>query len=258
MFSKYHYLPVICLFFLGFSQSSLSQYALNGDAIQLPEADCFQTSIAINNQRASIWNTTQIDLTQAFDIEFTLNFGVDDINGADGFIFVLQNDPAGTTALGQIAENLGFNYGNGTGGLSPSLGVEFDTWSSASNLNDPSYDHTAISINGNVDHNSADQLVGPLPMLPLPGGGEGNVEDGQDYEIRVQWDPITQTIDTYVNCELTISLVNYDLINNVFSGNPNVWYGITSATGGFDNIQSVCFSNNTCCLEDNAGFIVDP
>lgn len=244
MLIKNHSFIIICSCFLFLCQVGIGQdYELVGDAISIG-SDCYQLTDAILNESGAIWNNTQIDLTQPFDIEYTINLGTDDA-GADGIVFVFQN--IGINALGAIAQGIGYQN------INSSLGIEIDTWNNT-NLSDLPEDHIAIISNGDSDHASVNNLAGPL--FALPGGA--NMEDGQDYTIQIQWDPNTQSIEVYVNCILTISLLNYDLVNEIFAGNPDVWFGFTSATGGFYNAQTVCPSEDfePCCL-GNPGFI-DP
>ena len=44
----------------------------------------------INNDFASIWNSSMLNLNQPFQIDAELNFGTKDATGADGMAFVLQ------------------------------------------------------------------------------------------------------------------------------------------------------------------------
>lgn len=242
MYFKYKFLIVLSVCFLCFGLDGFSQdYELNGDAIQL-NPDCYQLTEDILNEQGSIWNNSQIDLTQSFYIEFVANFGTDDA-GADGIAFVIQN--SGVNALGGIAQGIGYQ------GISPSLAIEFDTWNNT-NLSDLAQDHVAIQSNGNPDHVSANNLAGPVTALP----GGANIEDGQDYTIQIIWDANTQSIEVNIDCVLTISLDNYDLVNQIFLGNPNVWFGFTGATGGFANFNTVCTKDfEACCIGNTPGLI---
>ena len=245
MFFKILFLRLLFVCFLCFSLNGFAQdYELNGDAIQL-NPDCYQLTDNILNEQGSMWNNNQIDLSQSFNLEFIVNFGNDDM-GADGIAFVLQNN--GVNSLGAIAQGIGYE------GISPSLAIEFDTWNNT-NLSDLAIDHVAIQSNGNPDHTSTNNLVGPAAALP----GGANIEDGQDYTLQIQWDANTQTIEVFVDCNLTITLNNYDLVNQIFMGNPNVWFGFTSSTGGFSNMHTVCPTNfEACCLGNIPGLIIDP
>jgi hypothetical protein len=82
-------------------------------------------------------------------------------NGADGLAFVVQN----------VANNVG-TTGEGIGyqGLSPSIGITYDTWHNPEN-NDPSQNYVGIDINGNVVHGPSN---GPTVTLPAPELGAGD------------------------------------------------------------------------------------
>ena len=231
MYFKQLRTTTLCIIAVLFSLPSIAQnYTLNGDAIALGD-DCYQLTDAVNTQFSTVWYNDQIDLTESFDIEFIINLGSNDMNGADGIVFVLQT--VGINAIGASGGGIGFE------GFAPSFGVEFDTWQNG-DFDDPAEDHVAIMQNGDPNHFNANTLSGPLPILP----GGANAEDGLDHVIRIEWNTGTQSIDVYVDCILTISLDNYDLVTEIFEGDPNVFFGFTSATGGANNVQTVCLSPN--------------
>lgn len=229
MFTK-HYLLSLLVCLIGFSQTSLAQYQLNGDATQIGD-DCYQLTSEAEFLNGTVWYTDQLDLNESFDIEFIINLGSNDANGADGMVFVLQT--VGTSAIGESGGGIGFE------GFEPSFGIEFDTWENA-DFFDLVDDHVAIISNGDPNHGTVNNLAGPVPML----AGGANAEDGQDHVVRIEWNADTQTVDVYIDCELTVSLDNYDLVNDIFLGDPNVWFGFTGATGGSVNVQTVCLSEN--------------
>lgn len=203
---------------------------------------CYQLTEGTLNNSGAIWYSNPIDLSVSFNIEFTANFGITD-DGADGIVFVLQNNS--TNELGGIAQGIGYE------GMLSSLGVEIDTWNNT-NLFDMVEDHVAIVSNGDVNHSSPNNLVGPVTVLP----SGANIEDGQDYLIQIQWDSTSQSMEVFINCVLTIALINYNIVDELFMGNPIVWYGFTSATGGFFNVQTVCPSNDfTPCCNGTPAFI---
>lgn len=186
---------------------------------------CFELTPAQPNQTASLWQLSQIDLTQSFDIRFLANFG--NIDGAgDGIAFVLQGE--GVTALGGPGNGLGYST------LSPSLAVEFDTWHHPL-LGDITSDHTAILKNGSNMHFTANNLAGPVQAYLQ----SSNIEDGVWREIRIVWNPASTMFRVFYNNALRLNL-NQNIINTVFAGNSLVWWGITAATGASGNQQQVC------------------
>ncbi len=209
------------ILFLALTSSSLyAQYTLVGNAVQTG-VRTYQLTQNANWQNGSVWNTTKIDLTSSFDIFFEVYLGNHD-DGADGIAFTLQ--PVSTNAG---APGLGL----GSGGISPSVIVEYDTYQ---NGFDPAFDHIAIEKNGDVDHNTANKLAGPISAT----AAATDIEDGQWHSSRVIWNATTKTIEVYFDCNLRLSYSG-DIIATIFGGNPNVYYGFTAATGGSINEQSV-------------------
>ena len=205
-------------------------YYLNGDAVVTGE-DCYQLTPASNNQTGSVWYADQVDLSQPLDLQFVLNLGAND-GGADGICFVMQT--VGVNALGEDGEGLGFSGSD----FQPAFAVEFDTYQNG-NQGDPNADHIGIVSNGNVDHNAATSIAGPVQADPF----DANIEDGEDHDGRVTWDPDEQVVRVYFDCELRLEgFVN--LIDDIFLGQNQVYFGFTASTGGATNIQTVCLSAN--------------
>lgn len=113
-----------------------------------------------------MWNNNKIDLTQSFDFNFDVFLGSNDA-GADGIVFVLQ--PI-STSVGSTGGGLGYD------GITPAVGVTIDTWQNG-NDNDPAFDHIAIQLNGNLNHNVANNIAGPVTAI----NGNNNIEDGVWY-----------------------------------------------------------------------------
>ena len=57
-------------------------YVLNGTAINAGP-DCYQLTTTQGNQNGAVWYEDLIDLSQPFDLNFTMNFGTLDASGAD-------------------------------------------------------------------------------------------------------------------------------------------------------------------------------
>lgn len=134
------------------------------------------------------------------------------------FVFTPQ-----TNRLGYVGEGIGFS------GLVPSIGIEIDTWINY-HLKDPKEDHLAIMANGRVGH--YDNLAGPTPIP--------NIEDCLQHSFVVIWNPQTQRLSVEIDRKEIIS-TQLDLVNQIFRGNPQVYWGVTAATGRYNNIHEVCF-----------------
>ena len=142
----------IFLFFsLFFSFITYGQYTLNGNATQ-DNCHCYTLTQNVNTQQGSVWNNTKIDLSQSFDFTFQVFLGCSDFFGADGIAFVLQ--PI-STSVGTSGGGMGYE------GITPSVAVTLDTYQNSSPDNDPFYDHVAIQLNGNINHNNAATTLTP-------------------------------------------------------------------------------------------------
>lgn len=209
-----------------------AQFVLNGDAVSLG-GNCYQLTEEVNYSAGSIWYETLINLEEDFEINFSLNFGDLDASGADGMYFVLQ--PVGT-GLGDAGGGMGYL------GITPSLGIEFDTYQNGG-YGDPAFDHVAIQYNGDLDHTGIFNLDGPVQILD----GINNVEDGDYHKAKITWDAETQHLQVFVDCVYRVGFVTevFDIIETIFAGDPEVYFGFTAGTGGSFNNQYVCFEYTT-------------
>lgn len=222
------------------------QYQLNGNA-QANSCNCYTLTNEANFQSGSAWNTTLFDLNNPFDFRFSVNLGCKDADGADGIVFMLQQQ---STSLGASGGGIGFE------GVSPSIGILLDTWQNTNN-NDPAYDHISIQANGVLSHGS--DLAGPVPAS----ASSNNIEDCAWHILRITWDPVTQWIRAYFDGVLRVE-AQVNLIADIFNNNPRVFWGFTAATGGSNNLQQFCtalapifqtsLTNNNGCLGDLVSF----
>ncbi len=212
-----------------YSLCSFSQaYFLNGSATATGN-DCYQLTPAIGTQNGTVWYADLIDLSEPFDISFEMFLGNIDLNGADGICFVMHTQ--GTSAIGATGGGMGYlNFGT-------SLAVEFDTYQNSNPYSDPAFDHIAIQRNGNVNHNTIDNLGGPVQMAPF----NANTEDGQYHPVRIVWDPNNFLFSVYFDCALRLE-TTLDIANTIFGGENMVNWGFTAGTGGLSNVQSVCLT----------------
>lgn len=223
-----------------------SQYTLNGNAFANAQCGCYTITQNAMGQGGSVWNINTINLTNSFDFTFDVYLGCGGLNsGADGIAFGLQPIGTGVGSLGG---------GMGLGGVSPSFGVFIDTYQNPTPDNDPWSDHLAINANGNIYHDgSATDLAGPI-VIP-------EIEDCAWHAFRVSWNAATLTFQVYLDGILYITYTG-DIVNNIFSGNPNVYFGFAGATGYAANLQQICSSvqatfapsATTACLGDPVTF----
>ena len=223
---------LFCLSVAGFGQS----YSTNGNAVNLGN-DCYRITNEVNFQNGTVWYSNTLNLNEPFAFDFYMNFGDNDADGADGMVFVLQQQ--GVNAIGINGSGMGYQ------GFFPSFGIEFDTYSNnadpftGQNMGDPMADHCAFLKSGDVNHASANNLAGPVQLSST----NANVEDGDDHVVKITWDPTTETVELYFDCVLRLS-DNIDLLGNIFTNSPNVYFGFTGSTGGFNNLQLVCLQEN--------------
>lgn len=189
---------------------------------------CFQLTVKNYNQNGAIWSQNRIDLNQNFRIYAKLNFG-DDWTGADGIGFVIQY--LGSN-LGSTGEGIGF------GGISPSLGIEFDTYQ---NPYDPGYDHIALIKNGNGQHTVSPSTTLKGPNISLNPGGS-TVKDGKYYPVEINWNANLKTLICKFNGVQKINHI-IDLQKDIFKDSQFVYWGFTAATGGSTNTHSVCIDS---------------
>lgn len=217
-------LTLLLIFFLsGFAYSQ--SYFLNGNASAQGNG-CYTITPEIGWQNGTVWYSDQLNLNENFTLEFLMNFGTTDGEGADGMVFVLQT--VGTSAIGINGAGMGFQ------GFNPSFGIEFDTFSN-SESGDMVADHVAFLRDGVVNHNATQNLAGPVQA----NSSNINIEDGNDHIVRISWNATTNVMELYVDCALRLSLQN-NIVASVFGNNSNVYWGFTGATGFYYNLQTVC------------------
>ncbi len=217
------------LVFVLFTITAFGQFVTNGSAFSTG-GNCFTLTPAFNTQNGSVWSTSTINLTQSFDLNFTMSFGAND-GGADGNCFILQ--PAGTNVLGIGGGGMGFE------GLPTGFAVEFDSYQNSNPNSDPWYDHIAFMKNGVVNHGSANNLAGPVQANAT----NANIEDNTSHQVRMVWNATTMTFSCYFDCNLRLS-ATIDMVNSIFLGNPIVYYGFAGSTGGLNNLQTVCLPSS--------------
>ena len=242
---------IFCINYLFLNISTAQQYNVAGNAVAMTTPGCYRLTNT-TSQSGAVWNIYKINLTQSFDITLTLNFGnrseihyVPATCGADGMTFVLQPLSSGV-----------FGPGGGVGyqGITPSLGVVMDTY--VDNPTDPSYQHISIHKNGDVLHNTTNQLVSYTAAVGFP----SNITDGLDHKFRFTWTPTTSgvgTINVYFGTATTLPTtptLTYtgNIVFDIFSGDPNVYWGVSGSTGGCWNIQYVCMTTVSNFSSDTA------
>lgn len=220
-------LPAALMFMCCSLSIAQSPFAVKFDATEI-SCNCYQLTENDINQHGSVWNKNQLDLTQSFDFTFKVYLGDLDGWGADGMSFVLQQD---TTSVVLPYGNPGHHF------LVPSLAVELDQFFESEN-GDLADDHLAILANGSYDHNSADNLAGPVDALLFG----ANIDDGVERELRIVWDAPNNTMDVYFS-QMFFPILTYtgDIVTTIFGGDPLVYWGFTGGSGGIPSEHRFCF-----------------
>ncbi len=214
---------------------------------------------ANNNQHGAAW----FDVPQPISTGFTtaFQFQISSTNScffcsfpADGIALVIQNDPAGTGALGYTGNGQNMAYGNndvstasGPGNaIQNSLAIELDTHQN-SNYSDPDGNHIAVQSCGpnnsstlspnSADHNyvCGDGNLAKLALQSLPSGM--SLTDGKTHTITVNYLPPgtctsgCNNLSVYMDSTLILQ-ATVDITKQLsLTGNGSAYIGFTAATG---------------------------
>ncbi len=224
MFSRLYFLIVLLTSvpFASFAQIPMMQdFTIIGDTYKTLDG-CYRLTEEVDYSSGSIWYKYPVDLSEPFKIQLSIRVGCKDESGADGMVFVFTKR---MNQLGYVGEGIGF------AGLVPSVGIEIDTWRNY-HLNDPAEDHIAIMANGRVGHRS--DLAGPNKIV--------NIEDCYRHSLVIIWRPESQKLSVEIDTQEVIAATG-DIARNIFGGQNKVYWGVTAATGRYNNLHEVCFDS---------------
>ncbi len=215
---------------LAVSAEGQGSYQLNGSTVDLG-GGTYQLTQAVNSEFGTVWYKIQHDINKPFNVQGQMNFGADP-GGADGIALVMQTN---CLSVGGSGGGLGFS-----GITGQSFEIEFDTYQNTAGSGnqdnkDPAFDHIAVEKNGYVVHDgTANALTKPIQMDPVL----TSVKTGAWYDFQINYNPITKELRVFFHGVLRVDTV-YDIAANVFPGKQYVYWGFTSSTGGFNNIQQI-------------------
>ena len=200
--------------------TDVSQLTLNGNAAQsnaglrLTSADKKQHGSVFYEQALAIESNTSF----ATQFQFQIGGGTD---GADGFTFMLQNDPSGLNALGAMGGSLGY------GGINRSLAIEFDSFFNSQF--DNNNNHISILQDGNV-RNSLSLATAPFDL-----------NGGQVLNSWIEYDGESDLLEVYLSDTLykpatSVLSLNVDLSETV---GDRAYLGFSAATGGRVNNHDI-------------------
>ncbi|MBB1074177.1 PEP-CTERM sorting domain-containing protein [Rhodoferax sp. 4810] len=178
---------------------------------------------ATNNQSGSVFSSDRIMLdantsfSSMFQFRITNSGGNRDTDGigADGLVFVMQTM---SNTAGTIGGGMGYK------GLSPSFGVEFDTWNN-SGWDDNNGNHVGIDLNGDI--NSVTQVAVPTRM------NNGNV-----WSAWVDYNSVSDSMEVRLiegteEARPEVALLSYTISSTALPITENgAFFGFTAGTGG--------------------------
>ena len=200
---------------------------LNGNATQA--GDVLRLTSTSANQAGSAFldRPLAINANTSFETQFQFQISGGS-GGADGFVFMLQNDTQALNALGFTGGDLG--YGSfqqaASAGISQSLAIEFDTYQNAWDSNN---NHISILRDGGIN-NVLSTTVAPFD---LNGGGLLNAwidYDGNTNLLEVSLG------DTLNKPETALLSLNIDLASVV---GDQAFLGFSAGTGGLSNNHDI-------------------
>ncbi|MCB0701315.1 MAG: T9SS type A sorting domain-containing protein [Ignavibacteriae bacterium] len=238
-------------------QSNPKNYSFNNkeNAHQLTDGSNRMQATAIWNN-SSIAGFEKIDINKNFLVEAEYYLGYKDKEGADGIAFVLQSD--GDDKLGSLGVGMGYaaNIYDGNKKVSPSLGIELDTWfnypGSPPAVDVNPEDHFGYVVNGNlmdrigIDRNAKEDIKN----RPL------NIEDSTFHCVKFFWNTETKELSSYLDGQLR-KTERFDgstnrSLNSIIQTDLAFW-GFTTGTATRDNIHMVRFDQIT--RENEACFV---
>ena len=127
------YTTLVALFMM--ITTSNAQFEVIPDAFVV-RGDTFQLTPDDKGKKGSVWYQIQHNLADDFSVSGKMYFGTEDSLGADGIVFVMQDN-----CFVQGGAGGGMGYENMPGN---SIGVEFDIFKNPGFVQDPFVDHIAI------------------------------------------------------------------------------------------------------------------
>ena len=172
---------------------------LSGSALQL-------TVDGVINQAGSAFLKTPMNV-QTFTTDFTFQLTN---GGADGFMFVLQNNSP--TALGAYGANLGY------GGIGKSVGIKFDLYDNGGEGGDS----TGLYQNGQLPTLPATDLT-PVAI---------DLHSGHLMKAHMTYDGATLVVNILDTLTQQLATQSYTVDIPTLLGSPNAYAGFTGGTGG--------------------------
>ncbi|MFZ6029427.1 MAG: lectin-like domain-containing protein [Chloroflexota bacterium] len=217
--------PQAKIFFPNFTTENSTTLALVGSAEIFADNDSLRlTPLVPVAQSGAAWYNVPLDVSGRFETIFDFRI---DPDGADGFAFIIHNDPRESDAIG--GGGCGMGYAE-TNPITNSLVVEFDTFRNnyyCAHLQDPDGNHIGI-MTGGASHD-------PLANNELAvTSGLDTFSDGGIHTVKIHYE--SKVVSVYLDdLSLTASPVvtaEVDLEATVGAGSAGTaWIGFTAGTG---------------------------
>jgi hypothetical protein len=175
---------------------------------------------AVNNQDSSLFTVQKVPISGSFTTSWVMNMRPGS-GAADGLTFTIQNDAAGTGAIGSGGGGLGYatDTVGGPQGIHPSVMIKFDMYSQGSH-----HATTGLYTNGespNVQSHQIDMTSAGI-----------NFSQNHTYQVTLATDGITltETVKDLVSGSTFTTSYIIDIAGTI--GSPNAYVGFTGGTGG--------------------------
>jgi hypothetical protein len=199
---------------------------LNRKVLRLTSAGVNEAGSAFSTNHVSLDSNASFSTLFQFRITGSGGLGDADGPGADGLVFVIQTV---SNTAGGSGGGMGFQ------GLSPSLGIEIDTFDNQSGANDANGNHVGIDIDGTFGTTTA--TVTP------------RLNNGEDWWMWVDYDGVADNLQVRLSQNSTRpsgALLNFTIDLAATLGSTDVFAGFTSGTGaGFGNHDVVAWQFNS-------------
>ncbi|MAB88691.1 MAG: hypothetical protein CMJ90_04440 [Planctomycetes bacterium] len=218
--------------------------ALNGSAGQL--GNSLMLTPAANTQAGTAWFQTQQSVTSGFVTTFEFRITPTGA-GADGMTFIIQDDPAGTSAIAQGGGSLAYTSEPlvPTNTLVNLLVIELDTYQNG-NFADPDANHISVHLIPTLPTtvNGADEYYSIGRVSPTI-----NMSDGATHTVCISYVP--GTLDIFLdNFASPILSVPFDFLTGATNltgtaigglnfPNGTAYVGFTGGTGGLNQLNEV-------------------
>jgi hypothetical protein len=216
--------------------SSMTGLTLNGNAAQVNST--IRLTPTASSQKGSAWHQTKQAVEDGFETTFQFQITPQSATGAgaDGFVFVIHNSPAGTSALGGHGKVIGYGaVDGGSNAVMNSIGIEFDSWNnntSSVDFGDPNDNHIAVHrlTMATEKQTTANRLGYNSTIPPL--------EDGMVHDVKITYDPGTLRVylDDMTTPKLSLAL---DLAAAIPLDQGKAFVGFTSGTGSANSNHDI-------------------